>query len=48
MKTKTFVFVCGECKANSLPYERVSTGAENDRICPTCGEWSMFYYEKGE
>lgn len=46
MTKKVFIFNCGNCKANNRPHERVSTGETNDRICPTCGEWSIFYYEK--
>jgi hypothetical protein len=43
---KVFIFICGNCKANKQPHERIATGEANDRICPTCGEWSVFYYEK--
>ena len=45
MSKKVF-FSCGNCKANNRPHERVSTGENLDRICPTCGEWSIFYYER--
>lgn len=43
---KVFIYICGNCKANRQPHERIATGEANDRICPTCGEWSVFYYEK--
>jgi DNA-directed RNA polymerase subunit RPC12/RpoP len=49
MNKKVFIYICGNCKAKGNQpngHERVSTGEANDRICPTCGEWSVFYYEK--
>ena len=46
MTKSIFIFICGNCKAAGQPHERVSTGENGDRNCPTCGEWSTFYYEK--